>query len=107
MAQHHDYLCVARATALYAESVAEMEIQQCTGHKCLEALGKYERTGEEQQKAISHILVSPVQESMRVLYLFNLNQFSSHLEVLYLFSLSTCLSFQCAKVQPSEPVSGI
>ena len=56
-------LRVAGATALYTGDVPEREIQQRTGHRSLEALRKYERTSEQQQQAISHMLVSPAEQS--------------------------------------------
>ena len=54
-------LCVTGATSLYNGGVPEWEIQQRTGHRSIEALRKYERTGEEQHQAVSSMLSSPVE----------------------------------------------
>ena len=54
-------LCVTGATSLYKGGVPEREIQQRTGHCSIEALGKYECTGEEQHQAVSSMLSSPVE----------------------------------------------
>ncbi len=53
-------LRVTGATSLYNGGVPEREIQQRTGHRSLEALRKYERTGEQQHKAVSSMLSSAV-----------------------------------------------
>ena len=54
-------LHVTGATSLYKGGVPEREIQQRTGHRSIEALRKYEHTGEEQHKAVSSMLSSPVE----------------------------------------------
>ena len=54
-------LRVTGATSLYKGGVSEQEIQQRTGHRSIEALRKYERTGEEQHKAVSSMFSSPVE----------------------------------------------
>ena len=53
---------VTGATSLYKGSVPERDpIQQRTSHRLMEALRKYERTGEEQHQAVSSMLSSPVE----------------------------------------------
>ncbi len=53
-------LRVTGATSLYHGGVPERDIQERTGHRSLEALRKYERTGEQQHKAVSSMLSSSV-----------------------------------------------
>ena len=54
-------LRVTGATSLYNGGVPEREIQQRTGHRSIEALRKYECTGEEQHQAVSSKFSSPVE----------------------------------------------
>jgi len=56
-------LRVSGTASLYKGGVPEREIQQRSGHRSLEALRKYECTGEKQHQAISNMLSSPVEQS--------------------------------------------
>ena len=51
------------ATQLYESGVPEKLVQERTGHRSLEALRVYERTNEEQHKAVSSILSATNQKS--------------------------------------------
>ena len=46
------------ATTLFHSNVPEKMIQNVTGHRSLEALRKYERTSDEQNEAVSEIMMS-------------------------------------------------
>ena len=45
------------ATQLYESGVPEKLVQEQTGHRSLEALHVYERTNEDQHRAVSSILL--------------------------------------------------
>ena len=47
---------------LFAAGVPKQIIQSRTGHSSIEALQKYERVSEEQEKAVSKILTGELQE---------------------------------------------
>lgn len=51
------------ATELYKKGVPEKLIQERTGHRSLESLRTYERSSEEQHKAVSTLLSAPASHS--------------------------------------------
>ena len=51
---------VTCATTLYRQNFSDQLIKECTGHRSLEALHKYKRTGSDQQYEVSMALLPPV-----------------------------------------------